>query len=460
MRSRALFPEWSVSTAVEAALASAIALGLALLLVERPALAALLVAAAAAVGLAAVTVARPRAAMAVGLIALAFIPSYAVPRFDTPSVILTMIAGGLALRVALGSQSFRLTHVDIAVAVFLLLLAAPVIFGVRDPKEYAAQLLIWLGPYGAGRLFVTSPSNALFLIRGLAAVALLLVPLIAFERVTGTNPFTRLTLNPSEAATWTQLLTRLGEHRVAASFGHPIALAMFLSGVALLCVSMSTYAERLRERRGWLVTAVVLVVAQSLTLSRTGWLVLGAGIVVFALVLYQRGGSSRLAVALTMTAAVLSLGGGYIGSSSGPSGLFSYDSQEVTANSEYRKTLLQQGLEPGVLAVVGNRTSRLESVRSSESTFSATVGSVDNAYLYLADRWGLLALAGLVLVAMSVLVCLRRAYAGAVFVALPIAAVACFAGLVTVAFITQQQVFVWLLIGACSALVGTSKLTV
>ncbi|MDQ3849457.1 MAG: hypothetical protein M3296_02415 [Actinomycetota bacterium] len=454
MRGRAAAAGRLDSALLQATVATVASFALAVLLVESPTRAVLLVAVAAALGLAAVAVARPRAAMAVGVLALAFVPSYAVPRFDSPSVILTVIAAGLAVRVALGSSSLRPTRLDAAVALFLVVLAAPVAFGVRTPKEYVAQLLIWIGPYAAGRLFVTGRANALFLIRGLAASAVLLVPVIVFERLTGTNPFTTLTLNPGEAATWTQLLTRLGVHRVAGSFGHPIALAMFLSAVALICLAMGTAAERARERQAWLAAAVVLVAVQALTLSRTGWIVLGAGVALLAIVLYRRGVSSRLAIAVAVTGAVLLFGSGYVSGGSGGGGLFSNASREVTANSQYRKSLFRQGLEPGVLKPVGNRTSKLVTVRSSESTFLATVGSVDNEYLYLADRWGLLALAGLALVAGSLLASLRRRHAEPVLVALPIAAAACFAGLFTVAFITQQQVLIWMLVGASSGLLA------
>jgi hypothetical protein len=79
--------------------------------------------------------------------------------------------------------------------------------------------------------------------------------------------------------------------------------------------------------------------------------------------------------------------------------------------------------------------------------------SIDNEYILLADQWGLIPTAALVLVLLTLLpvIAHARSRGSGPMVALPIVALASFGALIFVAFITQQQLMIWLLVGASGA---------
>jgi hypothetical protein len=79
--------------------------------------------------------------------------------------------------------------------------------------------------------------------------------------------------------------------------------------------------------------------------------------------------------------------------------------------------------------------------------------ATDNAYIILADQWGLIPTAALLFIALAMLLVVGRWYARDPegLVALPIVAFATLVALFFVAFITQQQVVIWLLLGSAAA---------
>jgi hypothetical protein len=426
-----------------------------------------LLAGGAACGIVYLAATRPKAAVTGAVFVLVFVPSYAIPVFDTSSVVLSLVAIGLAARLWTKHALPKPVLLDGIVFVFFLSLALPVVFGVRSSHEYFAQILIWLGPYLVGRLFVAEPPQAVYLVRQARTAALLLVPFVLFEAVTGINVFQRLTIDPSGAASWTHVLSRLGEHRVAASFGHPIALSMFLGGMVVICLGMAWHDRGRDARYVWLLSAAILLVAQSFALSRTGWLVIGSGILLLAI--GARPGlailrfttrratwrsRARFRFVAVMVAAVLVV---LVTSVVLPAErtvvtrLTGGQSEELTANATYRSRLLHEALTPGVIKPFGNTFTALATVRSQDTEVSRTLGSVDDEYVYLADRWGYIPLAGL----LGVVACVGLAFwrvRGSRAVGIPAAALSLFVGVYTVAFITQQQVFIWLLIGIAATL--------
>jgi hypothetical protein len=113
----------------------------------------------------------------------------------------------------------------------------------------------------------------------------------------------------------------------------------------------------------------------------------------------------------------------------------------LAANQQYRLDLLHRATGSGALSPFGSRENRI-------------AGSVDNEYLYLADQWGLVPLAAFVLMALLSGWAAIRYRGGPAALAVASACFGAMAGLVFVAFITQQQIFVWLLLGAASAVVA------
>jgi hypothetical protein len=456
----------SQSTRPQFALAALLSIAVGFLLVREPKALEYLLAAAVACGIVYVAATRPTAAVTGAVFVLVLVPSYAIPVFDTSSVVLSLVAIGLAGRLWANGALPRPGLLDAAVFVFFLSLALPVVFGVRSSHEYFGLIVIWVGPYLAGRLFVAEPRQAVYLVRRARIASLLLVPFVIFEAVTGTNIFQNLTINPSGAATWTHVLARLGEHRVAASFGHPIALSMFLAAMVVICLGMAFQSGGRDGARLWLLSAAVLLIAQSFALSRTGWLVISAGLLLLALgarpgvallrftknPATTRSAARLRLVAATVAAVVVVLVTSIVLPAektlatelTGPS-------VELTANASYRSQLLHEALTPGVIKPFGNTFTSLATARSQDTAVTRTVGSVDDEYIYLADRWGYVPLAALLVVVLCVgLTFWRRR--GSRLVAIPAAALALFVGVYTVAFITQQQVFIWLLVGIAASL--------
>src|SRR6185437_13832975 len=103
------------------------------------------------------------------------------------------------------------------------------------------------------------------------------------------------------ASLWTQSSSRFGQTRVAASFGHPLALSMFLSVACVCAFGLGLERTSRRRARWWVAGGSALLVAQALTLSRTGWVVLA----VAATPLVLRKGRNVNLWAVTLSVAVL-----------------------------------------------------------------------------------------------------------------------------------------------------------
>jgi len=225
---------------------------------------------------------------------------------------------------------------------------------------------------------------------------------------------------------------------------------MFASASALLSLGMAIYSSQRKERHIWLGLAALAVGVQALTFSRTGWLILIAGVALLAVTAALRAARRRLAfvfAAVGVGLIALMVSGNapkelelFPANSAGAEGAAFQDS------GEYRERLLERALEPGVLGLWGNPVNKVT------PAVSATNNATDNAYIILADEWGLIPTAALVaiIVALLIAIVLARARGGEELVVLPIAAVASLGALFFVAFITQQQLVIWLLVAAGS----------
>ena len=457
-RAGSLFFVFGVSAVVGAAIASSLATALVLV--------ALAVALIAVVG----ALTYPEGAFIVLVLLLALVPTYAAPDvghllFMPAAGAAWLLAGVLAWRqFAIDSRPFRVTGIDIAVGIFALLMAISVAFSAQvSAHAYLELFFTWGGMYLAARLLLRESPRPVFLMAVSFALATVIVAPVAILETAGkSNPFFALQFNAEQAATWAKPASRFGQIRAEASFGHPIALSMFAATSALMSLAMAIGTENVRNRVVWFLLAIVGLGVQGMTLSRTGWIILGLGIILLTIAATGRAARRRLVGILSVLAVALgvlfatSLSGQtqlLASSGIGGGGDSTAGSSEVQKSGAGRTAELDRALQPGILQAWGTPVNRV--TPAVEST-----GSTDNEYILLAEEWGLIPMAALMLVGVALLAEILRCRskgAGDLSV-LPIAAFASLVALFLVAFITQQQLMIWLLLGSSGAIAEKIRL--
>jgi hypothetical protein len=399
----------------------------------------------------------PLPAFALTTATLAFVPVYAAPRigdFDLNPTALGfwLIVIAECLRRRERGRTLRLTVLDAAVLIFAGSLFVSVLASVHTIHDDTTPVFLWLGPYLAARLVLSSAERLFQFLKLIAVLGVFTAPIVALEYLSGSNFFTSLSINPVQAASWAVPQIRLGTLRVAGAFGHPLALAMFLVSASLICIALWLSSRDRVTRWAWLLAAGVTFGAQILTLSRTGWVMAAVGVVLLAIIYYGPRAKLRLGMVLGAAAVCLVAALAVLPTErttflatfgSGPA--------ELPANITERKDLASVALQPGVLKLAGNHeTAFVQSVRTPSDTYRTEPASVDNNYIYLADFWGLITLAAFLLVSL-VVAALFLKLRSTVLAVLPAVVLANLVALYFVAFLTQQQVFFWLLVGACGS---------
>ncbi|MFN8163976.1 MAG: hypothetical protein U0R26_09165 [Solirubrobacterales bacterium] len=391
-----------------------------------------------------------------GLVAmLALIPTYASPSVG-PILFIPAAAAAWAIGIALMWRNlftdgflFRANYVDYAVLAFFGLMAVSVSFSARaELTDYVHNIFLWAGPWLGARLLVSQVRSPVKVIAiSFAVVTLILAPLAVSESLGGSNPFFNLNFNSGEFSIWASQINRFGAIRAVTSFGHPIAFSMFLAASALLSIAMGIGSERAKPRYAWYAIASVAIGTMALALSRTGWLMLAVGVVLMALVSVRGPIRKRLFTLFAIVVGVV-----LVTSVVMPHelqvlpGLGHSNERNYQSSGLYREALLNRALQPGVLHLWGNA--------HNEVTPAVNFGTAtDNAYIILADTWGLIPTFALFAVAASTLIVLARSYGQQTepIAILPIVAFTCLVAIFFVAFITQQQAMIWLMIGASGA---------
>ncbi len=419
-------------------------------LVAKPHYVVLLALAIAAVAGIALALTRPAIAF-VGLIAiLAFLPSYAGPS-QGPLLLIPSAAASWAVAIAVGWRNIirdgrvlRPNRIDGCVALFVLLMFISISFSPRTSRnEFIHLMFLWVGPYFGVRLLLNEVRDPLRLVALAFGIATTIIaPIALFEHLGGANPFHNLNFNGSEYSVWAQQSARFGEKRASAGFGHPIALSMFAAASALFTLAVALGTEKRRERNLWYASTVIALSIQVFTVSRTGWLMLFVGLVgivfVFATGVRRRRLLSMIAILGVAVIGLLVVAPSALQAVPG----FEKSESKVDGSTRYREALLARALEPGVLNAWGNE-------RNQVTPFVNGSTATDNAYIILADMWGLIPTGALALIAVALLSLVPAGYRDDPdgLVAFPIVAFSCMVGLFVVAFITQQQVMIWMLIG-------------
>lgn len=396
---------------------------------------------------------RPPLMATIAWLAIALIPVYAAPRMGPITVFAAV--GGFWL-VALGSAAalrarggvLRPSSIDIAMGLFMLSAALSSFIGARLPAEFVSVAFVWLGCYLGMRLLFACDLDPAWLIKRFLLAGAVVLPFVAYEAMTGTNVFFGLVINAAEGDLWATAQDRLGSQRVEASFGHAIALAMFLASASVFCLAMAS-RRSVAERRMLLAGAGVFALAIVPTVSRTGWVVLGVGVLLLAVSTADRLGRRWLwGLILGAVVAAIALSVFLPGESVDPAGLTGSgaDSVEVRNSNLQRQVLIREALNPDKLSLFGNED-------PDQLTAGAGTGndSVDNGYLAIATAWGLVPAAAFILIGFALLAAVIRARKDVAMSAVPAVALANFVGLVFVGLITQQEFYIFALVGAAAA---------
>ena len=451
----ASLPDIATSPAAAVPLALVLGVLLGVILVAKPLLIIALLALALTGAGIAVALVRPDLAFGGLVVLLGLVPTYAVPQvgpiFLLPAALGSWgIAGALMFRnFAAKGHLLRWNYVDFAALAFFALMAISLSFSPRvGLHDYLHEVFFWIGPYFAARLLladVDSPVKVAATSFGIVTV--ILAPIAIAEALGGSNPFFNLNYNSGEFELWARQIDRFGATRAVTSWGHPISFSIFLAASALLSFAMGIASKTWRSRGVWYALAVIATVAMSLTLSRTGWLMLAIGVVLLALTTRGPARGRLFSLIGVILVAILLLAIVAPDQLSILPGFGHTQESRFETSGLYRQALLHRALEPGVLHLWGNTYNQV----------TPTVGydkATDNAYIILADTWGLIPTFALFAVSAALLVAVARSYGidtQEPIAILPIAAFTTLVAIFFVAFITQTPILIWMLIGAGGA---------
>ena len=445
-------PDIATSPAGAVPLALVLGVLLGVVLVAKPLLVIALLALALAGAGVAVALLRPDLAFGGLVVLLGLVPTYAVPEVG-PVFLLPAALGAWGIAGALMWRNFvakgyllRWNYVDLAALAFFALMAISLSFSPRaELNDYIHEVFFWIGPYFAARLLLAEVASPVKVAAtSFAIVTVILAPIAIAEALGSSNPFFNFNFNSGEFELWARQIDRFGATRAVTSWGHPISFSIFLSASALLSFAMGIASKTWRARGVWYAITVVATVAMSLTLSRTGWLMLAVGVVLLALATRGPARGRLFSLIGVVLVAILLLAIVAPDQLSVLPGFSHTQESSYETSGLYRQALLHRALEPGVLHFWGNAYNQI----------TPTVGydkATDNAYIILADTWGLIPTFALFAVAARSCIAVARSYGDHLaepIAILPIVAFTCLVAIFFVAFITQRQALIWMMIGA------------
>lgn len=295
------------------------------------------------------------------------------------------------------------------------------------PANFA--FAVWVCAYVLGRMVLSRVSPAW--ICRVVSVAFTVVAILAIaEFFTGVNLFVLLPMNNSLYEIWGPLQSRGGVLRVEGAFGHSIALGTCLA-MAIPFTFSSDFRPGVR-----VVMIGCMLVAASLTFSRTG--IICTILALLISVLRTRNSLSA------KTKIYATVGLGVVVASAFPfiGAVFESAGAEATGSANYRGDLLSLITDMRWIGISPSFTVS----PNGEATFG-DFRSIDNALVLLGLTYGLLPLLlmiGLLLVAVFAVVSGRGEPA-------TVSVVAAIPALVTVALLTQYEVFFWFMVGLAGA---------
>jgi hypothetical protein len=377
------------------------------------------------------------------VLTLTLIPSVGFPsdEFLHPGILGLIVIAFTGFAGLLPRRRAQLTMLDVAALVILAGCALSVAYGHQTKKDLDHVFFFWFCPYFAARSITGSVCRTTVL-KAFAVAGAVAIPFGIVE-ITYGNLFLKVFPFGSDPQHGLGVPTqRLGIIRAEGALGQPIPYAIFLSIAAVAAMTLWITRENRRSHR-WLYVGLGIVVIDATTLARTGWLMLAvvAGLVIalnFKTVFNY--GNTRLIVlvmiGLIVIFAVPKTNALILGSSG-------TESARLETSANYRSQLIQQALKPGYIDPYGTTEPQI-------GPFGAK--SIDDEYIHAAWTWGYLPLVGFALMFLGFVQGAWRQRRDIVALAVYATCIATIVALENVAFLTQQEVLIWLLWGCASGL--------
>lgn len=338
-------------------------------------------------------------------------------------------------------RRMQMTMIDVAAFIVLAGCGLSLAYGHQTKTDFEHVLFFWFCPYLAARS-ITGSGYRTTILKAFAVAGAVAIPFGIIE-VTYGNLFLKVFSYGTERQHGLGVpAKRLGITRAEGALGQPIPYAMFLSIAAVAAIILWMTRENRRSNR-WLYIGLGIVAVQATTLARTGWLMLAvvAGVVIafnFKTIFTYRNRRFIVfaVVGLVVVFAVPKTNELILGSSG-------TESVKLEDSANYRSKLIHQALQPGYIDPYGTAEPQIGPLGHK---------TIDDEYIHAAWMWGYLPLVGFALMFLAFV-------RGAWWQRRDIAALAVYATCIStmvaiqsVAFLTQQEVLIWLLWGCASGL--------
>lgn len=365
----------------------------------------------------------------------------------TPSLAVALVLAPAALE---SLPRFRVVPMDVAVAAFCLLRLLSTLLNFNNKLGSAAGPAIYLAStYAVFRLLLLQPGVLRVVTRTVVALGAAAGLFAVFEHAGAGNVFFRLSSTGYAYKDFAQEQLRFGDVRAEASFGHSIALGMFLGLAMVLTIALAIQARTILARAALVVAAGLILLGTLDTLSRGAIAALSVGVLLWFLRESRRmrlstfAGLALVAAAIVALTPVKSTVSELVASSES-------STSTVAASNEHRFAILDLVSDPSQFSVLGHKSAGSGGV-TNQLEQRTGLNSFDNAYalVYLAN--GLLAVVAFL--AVGVLAFLALAAPGLNAIERGWVAGLCAAALnlFTVNLLTQYQDFFWVAAAVAAA---------
>ncbi len=372
---------------------------------------------------------------------LTLVPIVGFPshRFLHPGILGLIVIAVAGLVGLLPRRRAQLTMIDVAALVVLAGCGLSVAYGHQTRSNFEHVFLFWFCPYFAARSITGSGRRTTvlkaFAVAGAVAIPLGIIEITYGDLLLKAFPF-------GVQGSLGVIKQRLGIPRAEGAFGQPIPYSMFLSIAAIAAITLWMTRENRGSHR-WLYVGLGIVAIQATTVSRTGWLMLAvvAGLVIalnFKTIFNYA--NRRLIVAGALGLVVIFAFPKTNELILGSSGT---ESVKLESSADYRSRLLSQALQPGYINPYGTTKPEIGPLGRK---------SIDDEYINAAWTWGYLPLVGFALMFLAFVRGTWRQRKDTVALAVYATCIATMVALADVAFLTQQEVLIWLLWGCASGL--------